>query len=303
MKFYLVDTYSSAAITRQPACVVIVEKDQDMPNTMAMNNTAIELGYSDIVFMQQQDEENFYSRYFSNGEIIPFKINSTIAAYTVLYKEGLIGQQGNWTEDTGTALLHININDGFISVETPSAENLTRQLNISDEDNLFKTIGIESEQISLKSTADYFRATLPGVISKMLPEIKTPLMNLNTLMALFQEMAMSDEIKKSVEGTPLADIMTNEALDPMFKFMNDAFKGSDTLTKSMNKNKEKSKHKVMAVASPMLPSGNPDSLIEQLNLSNDPSASSYGVIMKRKENDAIQFCGSGTVMAEGQIFI
>ena len=302
MKFYLVDTFSSAAITRQPSCVVIVEPERDIPTGNEMEQFAKELGYSDIVFMQQQDEKSFCSRYFSEGQIVPFKINSTIAAYTVLYKEGLIEDNNVFTEDTGVSLLQINLNDGFITVETESAETLSQQLNYKDEFNLYEAIGVQSETISLKPTADYFKATLPGVIGKLLPEIKTPLMNLKTLMALFQEMTMADEIRKSVAGTPLETVINNEALDPISNFMTEAFKESDNLTKSMSHKKDHHHHQVMAIASPVLPDGN-GNLMEHLNVAQNNSHDSFGIIMKRKENDAIQFCGCGTVMAEGQIFL
>lgn len=302
MKFYLVDTFSSAAITRQPSCVVLIDKEQEMPSLNEMTNNAVELGYSDIVFLKKVNNEHMVSRYFSKGKNIPFNVNSTIAAYTVLCKEGLIEETGFWTEDTGSSVLNIQINDNLITVETESAEKLTKDLHCSNENSLYNTIGVQSEKISKKSTANYFNTSLPGVMGKMMPEIKTPVMNLKTLMSLFQEISLPEEVKDTVAGTPLEDLVSNDAFDPITSFMIDAFQNSDSLNQSMTKKDDERMNQVMAIASPVLPSSE-NNILEHLNSAKDKSADSYGRIMKRKENDAIQFCGSGTVMAEGQIFI
>lgn len=302
MKFYLVDTFSSAAITRQPSCVVLINQDSPMPTEDTIQFSVDQLGYSDIVFMKRQNETTFTSRYFTKGKAVPFKINSTIAAYTVLYKEALIEKNGTWTEDTGSSFLNIKIDDGFINVETQSAEQLTKELNISDESNLFSTIGVQSEQISKKPTSEYFKKTFPGVFAKLLPEIKTPVMNLNTLMALFQEETMAADIKKSVEGTPLEAVVSSELFDPIATFMNDAFSDSDELSKSMIGSHNDYQDKVLAIASPMLPQASTN-ILEHLNLMKDKSSDSFGRIIKDKANDNIQFYGYGTVMAEGTIVI
>ena len=302
MKFYLVDTFSSAAITRQPSCVVLISKEQKMPSLEEMKQNATELGYSDIVFLKQIDNNNMVSRYFNHGKVVPFKINSTIAAYTVLYKQALIEDNGFWTEDTGSSILNIQINDGLITVETESTDKLTEELNCTSEHNLYNTIGVQSERISKKPTGIYFKSSLPGVVGKMMPEIKTPVMNLKTLMSLFQEISLPEEVKDTVAGTPLEDLVASNAFDPITSFMTDAFKHSDSFTQSMNKNGEEQIDHVLAIASPVLPSA-ADNILNHLNLAKDKSSNSYGRIMKRKENDAIQFCGCGTVMAEGQIFI
>ena len=302
MKFYLVDTFSSAAITRQPSCVVLIDQDSSMPSMDGMLSHVEQLGYSDIVFMKREDEKNFQSRYFSKGKAVPFKINSTIAAYTVLYKEALIDKSGTWTEDTGSSVLNIKIDDGFINVETLSADQLTKELNISDESRLLATIGVQSEQISKKPTAEYFKKTFPGIFAKMLPEIKTPVMNLKTLMELFHEATMAEEIKKSVEGTPLAEVVNGELFDPISTFMNEAFNDSDQLTKSMSQRNDFPQDKVLAIASPMLPQASTN-ILEHLNLMKDKSSNSFGRLIKDKSNDNIQFYGYGTVMAEGTIII
>lgn len=302
MKFYLVDTFSSAAITRQPSCVVVIDQDSTMPSEDTMKSRVDQLGYSDIVFMKKENDDSFCSRYFSKGEAVPFKINSTIAAYTVLYKESFIEKNGEWTENTGSSILNIKIDDGFINVETQSADQLTKELNISDESNLFATIGVQSEQISYKPTAEYFKNTFPGIFAKMLPEIKTPVMNLNTLMALFQEATMAEDIKKSVKGTPLESVVSSELFDPIATFMNDAFNDSDQLRKSMTQKKDAPDDKVLAIASPMLPQASTN-ILEHLNLVKDKASDSFGRIVKDKVTDNIQFYGYGTVMAEGTIVI
>ena len=302
MKFYLVDTFSSAAITRQPSCVVLIDQDAPMPSDEVMASHVDQLGYSDIVFMKRETETSFLSRYFSKGETVPFKINSTIAAYTVLYNEAFIEKDGVWTEDTGSSMLNIKITDGFIHVETQSADQLTKDLDIKDESHLLATIGVQSEQISKKPTADYFKKTFPGIFAKMLPEVKTPVMNLNTLMALFQEATMAEDIKKSVAGTPLEAIVSSELFDPIATFMNEAFDGSDEFSKKMIQGDSDHEDKVLAIASPMLPQASTN-ILEHLNLMKDKSSNSFGRIIKDKANDNIQFYGYGTVMAEGTIVI
>lgn len=302
MKFYLVDTFSSAAITRQPSCVILIDNNQEMPSLAEMTQNVAELGYSDIVFLKQVNHKNMVSKYFSHGEIIPFNVNSTIAAYTVLYNEGLIEDNGLWTEDTGFTILTIQINDGLVTVSTESAEKLTEDLNCSNETNLYNTIGVQLEKISKKPTANYFRTSLPGVMSKMLPEIKTPVMNLKTLMSLFQEISLPEEVNDTIAGTPLESLMANNAFDPITSFMTEAFNNSDSFKQSMTKKDNEHINQVMAIASPILPTAE-SNILEHLNLAKDKSSDSYGRIMKHKENDAIQFCGCGTVMAEGQFFI
>ena len=302
MKFYLVDTFSSVAITRQPSCVVIIDENISFPDEKVRQKNVAELGYSDIVFMQKTGNTSFISRYFSKGEEVPFKINSTIAAYTVLLKENLIDKNGCWFEDTGSSLLTVKMTDGFINVETGSAEDLTEQLDIPNLDNLYSTIGIQSEKISLKPTGDYFKHVMPGIICRMMPEIKTPVLNLKTLAALFSELTMTEDIKKSVEGTPLADVITNSAFDPITNFMNDAFKGADSITKSINEKSANREDRVVAIASPVIPSA-AEGIIDQLSLAHDKGRDSYGRIMKDRVNDSIQAYGCGTVMAEGMIFL
>ena len=302
MKFYLVDTFSSVSIPRQPSCVVIIDENISFPDDSVLQKNAVELGYSDIVFMQKTGNTSFISRYFSKGEETPFKINSTIAAYTVLLKENIIDRNGSWFEDTGFSLLTVKMTDGYINVEAGSAEDLTEQLNIPNLDSLYSTIGIQSEKISLKPTGDYFRHVMPGIICKMMPQIKTPVLNLKTLGALFSELALTEDIKKSVEGTPLADLIANNAFDPVYNFMNDAFKDSDSLTKSISGKNSPKEDRVVAIASPVIPSA-AEGIIDQLSLAHDKGSDSYGRIMKDSSSDSIQIYGYGTVMAEGMIFI
>ena len=67
MKYYIVDAFTDEPFGGNPAGVVLL--DGDFPSDELMQQVAAELRYSETVFVQQQDYNEFTMRYFTMERI------------------------------------------------------------------------------------------------------------------------------------------------------------------------------------------------------------------------------------------
>lgn len=88
MKYFIVDAFTREPFGGNPAGVVLLEGD--FPAERLMQLVAAELRYSETVFVQQQGHAEFTMRYFTPVSEVDLCGHATIAAFGVLWREGLL---------------------------------------------------------------------------------------------------------------------------------------------------------------------------------------------------------------------
>jgi PhzF family phenazine biosynthesis protein len=173
MKFYIVDAFTDSLFGGNPAGVVLLEKGADFPAERQMMRTAAELRYSETAFVKPLDG-GFHTRYFTPTDEVDLCGHATIAAFTVLQREGIIepgSVVGNKTL-AGDLLIRVEKDKIMMDMTTPvSLGAIDTPVDLAE---LYGVMGLEPETVSAR-TADGTETTLvPAMISTGLPDIILP---------------------------------------------------------------------------------------------------------------------------------
>lgn len=90
MKFYIVDAFTEKPFGGNTAGVVLLEPGTSFPTEETMLQIAAELRYSETAFVRREGSAEFTVRYFTPRYEVELCGHATIAAFGVLYQEGLV---------------------------------------------------------------------------------------------------------------------------------------------------------------------------------------------------------------------
>ena len=88
MQYYIVDAFTDTPFGGNPAGVVLL--DADFPPDTLMQQVAAELRYSETAFVRQLGANEFTVRYFTPCSEVDLCGHATIAAFSVLYRMGIL---------------------------------------------------------------------------------------------------------------------------------------------------------------------------------------------------------------------
>jgi PhzF family phenazine biosynthesis protein len=167
MVFYIVHAFTERLFGGNPAGVVILENDQDFPDSEVCRKVAAELRYSETVFIKpyQSRPGHFYFRYFTPAEEVQLCGHATIGAFVALAQEGLVENNGDYTIETLSGLLDIKMLDGFVRMAMGSPKVLAPDFSQDQIDEIYKIMGSDSQDETLS----------PQIILTGLPDIILPL--------------------------------------------------------------------------------------------------------------------------------
>lgn len=167
MVFYIVHAFTERLFGGNPAGVVILNEDQDFPDSEICRKVAGELRYSETVFIKpyQSRPGHFYFRYFTPAEEVQLCGHATIGAFVALAQEGLVENTGDYSIETLSGLLDIKMLDGFVRMAMGTPKILAPNFNQDQIDEIYKIMGSDSQYETLK----------PQIVSTGLPDIMLPL--------------------------------------------------------------------------------------------------------------------------------
>lgn len=189
MRFYIVDAFTETPFGGNTAGVVLLEPGAGFPDKGWMRQVAAELRYSETVFVRRDGPVEFSARYFTPRDEVDLCGHATIAAFGVLYQEGLVPEGSCCLNHTLAGNLEV-----FPGREVMMQMASPRHVKTIDDPKPFsqlcKAMGaLQDEDI----------APLPiEAISTGLPDIILPVRSLDVLQSLRPDMealsALSEQL-------------------------------------------------------------------------------------------------------------
>lgn len=174
MKFYIVDAFTNTTFGGNPAGVVLLDNGSDFPDEKTMLLTAAELRYSETAFVKTLESGGYHTRYFTPTDEVDLCGHATIAAFTVLAREGKIqpGQVSLNRTLAGDLWIHSSRNLVMMDMAVP--QNLGKIETRESLLELYNVMGLAVEPISATNAKGQEIALLPAMISTGLPDIILP---------------------------------------------------------------------------------------------------------------------------------
>jgi PhzF family phenazine biosynthesis protein len=107
MKYYIVDAFTSEPFGGKPAGVVLL--DDDFPSDKLMQQIAAEFRYSETVFVQRQNRNEFTMRYFTPAGEVDLCGHATVAAFGLRNRKGMVNDYQPSINHTLAGDLEVNI--------------------------------------------------------------------------------------------------------------------------------------------------------------------------------------------------
>ena len=107
MKYYIVDAFTSEPFGGNPAGVVLL--DDDFPSDKLMQQIAAEFRYSETVFVQRQNRNEFTMRYFTPAGEVDLCGHATVAAFGLMNLKGMVNDYQPSINHTLAGDLEVNI--------------------------------------------------------------------------------------------------------------------------------------------------------------------------------------------------
>ena len=185
LQYFIVDAFTNEPFGGNPAGVVLL--NGELPSERLMQQVAAELRYSETVFVQQQDDNEFTLRYFTPCSEVELCGHATIAAFGVLLKRGILRDNEPIVNHTLAGDLMIIVNRQVmmqmaapVALETPL-----------DTDHLHRIMAVSA-------TTKW--PDLPvEIISTGLPDIIMPVKDVETLNELQPNMDELSRISKELK--------------------------------------------------------------------------------------------------------
>ncbi len=189
MRFYIVDAFTQELFGGNPAGIVLLG-EKEFPEEMVMQKTAAELRYSETAFVRTLESGTFHTRYFTPEAEVDLCGHATIALFHALFEEGIIPEEGTFTNLSLAGLLEVTRTDGMIFMEMGAPESFGRIENAKALRALYSVMGIPEAVGYLKG------GLCPEMISTGLPDIMMPVKDEEILHAIkpdFPELSVLSE--------------------------------------------------------------------------------------------------------------
>lgn len=175
LKYFIVDAFTSEPFGGNPAGVVLL--DGDFPDEQLMLQIAAELRYSETAFVQRQAVDEFHLRYFTPSSEVDLCGHATIAAFGVLWRQGMVGNQAPVVNHTLAGDLMVRVDrQVMMQMATPTV--------------IDKRVDPERLHRVMAGGAAIQWPDLPvEIVSTGLPDIIMPVKDLESLNALEPDMA------------------------------------------------------------------------------------------------------------------
>jgi len=181
MRFYIVDAFTNYVFGGNPAGIVLLDEVTDFPDESIMQKTAAELRYSETAFLKPGTDGKLHIRFFTPIAEVEFCGHATVAAFAVLLKIGMAEKNHSYTISTLSGDLNIELAEDFIMMEMPSSK-LIKHINTPEEiEELYKTLGIPREPVTVTFDNGESVELMPILISTGFPDIFIPVKNRETL--------------------------------------------------------------------------------------------------------------------------
>lgn len=175
LNYFIVDAFTSEPFGGNPAGVVLL--DGDFPDEQLMLQIAAELRYSETAFVQQLAADEFHLRYFTPSSEVDLCGHATIAAFGVLWRQGMVGDQAPLVNHTLAGDLIVRVDRRvMMQMATPMVVDAR-----VDPEGLHR--------IMAGGSAIQWPDFPVEVVSTGLPDIIMPVKDLHSLNALVPDMA------------------------------------------------------------------------------------------------------------------
>lgn len=177
MKFYTVDAFSSVAYGGNPSSIVLLDEGMDFPPVDEMLKIAKEIGYSETAFVKNIDPDKFNIRFLSLSKEIDLSTRTTIGAFSVMSREGLIEENRTYLCETlgGNLLVHVNGDDVYVEMSTD--DDFGDMTQYQTLNKIYEHLGIPRETIIKEKTSNLLEDFIPEPIAASLPDIVMPVLN------------------------------------------------------------------------------------------------------------------------------
>jgi PhzF family phenazine biosynthesis protein len=174
MKFYIVEAFTDTAFGGNPAGVVLLDEGADFPDEKTMLLTAAEFRYSETAFVRTLKEGEYHTRYFTPTDEVDLCGHATIAAFTVLGREGIINPGEVYLNRTlaGDLWIHNSANSVMMDMAVP--QDLGKIDTQDALTELYSIMGIAYAPIHGTDAKGQVVTLLPAMISTGLPDIILP---------------------------------------------------------------------------------------------------------------------------------
>lgn len=208
MKFYIVDAFSEEVFGGNPAGVVVLPEATPYPPDEIMVKTAVELRYSETIFIKKVSDDTFELRFFTPLTEVDLCGHGTIASFFAMGEEGL--GSGSFTALTKAGRLNINIKNGLVMMDMAPPEAINRIVNKYELKKIYEAVGLMEEEckVSLEGEWDLF----PEVISTGLPDIILPVKDKAALLKMKPDFEALAELSKSHGAVGLHAFALGEGL-------------------------------------------------------------------------------------------
>jgi len=184
MRFFIIDAFTENIFGGNPAGVVLIGSDSDFPAESVMLKTAAELRYSETAFLKPIHNGGAHIRYFTPTAEVDFCGHATIAAFTALLKIGAVERNFAYPINTLSGDLTIDITEDSIMMEMPPSKLIKRITDPTEIDELYKSLGIKYDPVSVVVDGGDTVTLLPILIDTGFPDIFLPVINRETLAAI-----------------------------------------------------------------------------------------------------------------------
>lgn len=188
MKFFIVDAFTTALFGGNPAGVVLIPAGAGFPDDGLMQKTAAELRYSETAFVKFLGDASFETRYFTPEGEVDLCGHATIAAFSVLSREGVLGPGGRAENLTKAGRLQVRLQDGQVFMDMAPPRIISVLDSRETKEALACIMGTAAEDVVVRDLDGKSRALLPMVVTTGLPDVLLPVSNPERLAALNPDM-------------------------------------------------------------------------------------------------------------------
>lgn len=174
-RVYIADAFAKELYGGNQAGVVILEDSQDFPEDIIMCKIAGELKHSETAFVKRTAGNAFHIRYFTPAEEVELCGHATIAAFSVLKKEGFI-EAGVYELLTKAQELVVQVGEDGIWMDMASPKEIYT-FSRGEAAELYEAYGLEW-QTPEGILGEVF---LPKIVSTGLCDIILPVRDRETL--------------------------------------------------------------------------------------------------------------------------
>ena len=196
MILYQVNAFTKADKGGNPAGVVICENGR-FPSDEHMQSIAREAGYSETAFIIPGKQE-LEARYFTPVQEVDLCGHATIAAFKVLYSQGLANAGSDYICRTKAGNIAIKVEKHFISMETSHGRIVSTVKEPNSVNLVYMSLGTEYDPVKIMPACNVFMNLNPMVVDNGLPFLVVPINGVDKLNGLKPNLELVREISKGL---------------------------------------------------------------------------------------------------------